>query len=68
MTESRVSALIAKPLGGVTEQSVYAWTAKKDMPAHRIGRVRKFEAIEVDECVRRGDADDTAKPSRKEGR
>jgi excisionase family DNA binding protein len=67
VTEPWVSAdVIAKPLG-VTKDSVYAWIAKKDMPAHRFGRLWRFKVPEVDEW-RREDADDTAKPSRKEGR
>ena len=58
--------VIAKPLG-VTKESVYAWIAKKDMPAHRVGRLWKFKVPEVHEW-RREDADDTAKPSRKKAR
>lgn len=68
MTEPWVSAnVIARPLG-VTKDSVYAWIAKKDMPAHRIGHLWKSKVTELDKWVRREDADDTAKPSRKEGR
>ena len=56
----------AKPLC-VTKDSVYAWIATKYIPAHRVRRLWRFKVAEVDEWVRE-DADDTAKPSRKEGR
>ena len=36
---------------GVSRDTVYAWIAKKDMPAHKVGRFWKFKADEVDECV-----------------
>jgi len=42
---------------GVTKDSVYAWIANKGMPAHRIGRLWRFQASEVDTWVRRGGAD-----------
>lgn len=42
---------------GVTKDSVYAWIANKGMPAHRVGRLWKFQASEVDVWVRRGDGD-----------
>ena len=39
---------------GVTKDTVYAWIADKAMPAHKVGRLWKFQASEVDEWVRRG--------------
>jgi excisionase family DNA binding protein len=39
---------------GVTKDSVYAWIAKKGMPAHKVGRLWRFQASEVDVWVRRG--------------
>lgn len=51
--------VIAKPVG-VTKDSVYAWIAKKDMPSHRVQRLGKFKDFDVDEWVRRKEADDTA--------
>lgn len=57
---------IAKPLD-VTKDSVYAWIAKKYLPAHRFGRLWRFKVPEVDEW-RREDADDTATSSTKEAR
>jgi excisionase family DNA binding protein len=39
---------------GVTKDTVYAWIADKSMPAHKIGRLWKFQATEVDSWVRSG--------------
>lgn len=41
---------------GVSKDTVYAWISKRNMPAHRIGRLWKFQAEEVDEWVRSGGA------------
>ncbi|PZU43785.1 MAG: DNA-binding protein [Microbacterium sp.] len=37
---------------GVTKDTIYAWIADKRMPAHKVGRLWKFQASEVDEWVR----------------
>lgn len=37
---------------GVTKDTVYAWIAEKGMPAHKLGRLWKFQAREVDDWVR----------------
>ena len=37
---------------GVTKDTIYAWIAGKNMPAHKIGRLWKFQTSEVDEWVR----------------
>lgn len=64
MTEPWVSAeAIAEHLG-VTKDSVYTWIAKRDMPAHRVGRLWKFKVTEVDHWVRSSGADESAKPSK----
>jgi len=39
---------------GVTADTIYAWIADKSMPAHRVGRLWKFQASEVDDWVRSG--------------
>ncbi len=48
---------------GVTKDTVYAWIADKAMPAHKVGRLWKFQASEVDEWVRRGGAATSEDPS-----
>ena len=44
---------------GVTKDTVYAWIADKAMPAHKVGRLWKFQASEVDDWVRSGGAETT---------
>lgn len=41
---------------GVTKDTVYTWIAEKSMPAHKLGRLWKFQASEVDDWVRSGSA------------
>ena len=48
---------------GVSRDTVYAWIAAKDMPAHRVGRLWKFQSSEVDAWVRSGGATDAAASS-----
>lgn len=43
---------------GVSKDTVYGWIAKRDMPAHKVGRLWKFKAVDVDDWVRRGKAAD----------
>ncbi|GMM95680.1 helix-turn-helix domain-containing protein [Microbacterium sp. MTN4-26] len=43
---------------GVTKDTVYLWIAEKSLPAHRVGRLWKFQASEVDQWVRSGRAGD----------
>lgn len=56
MTESWLSADDIATHLGVTKDTVYAWIADKSMPAHKIGRLWKFQASEVDDWVRGGGA------------
>lgn len=50
---------------GVTKDTVYAWIAEKGMPAHKVGRLWKFQTSDVDEWVRNGslarDSDDVGR-------
>ena len=41
---------------GVTKDTVYAWIAENGMPAHKLGRLWRFQTSEVDELVRGGGA------------
>lgn len=53
---------------GVTRDSIYRWIDRKNLPAHRVGRLWKFKISEVDEWVRAGGADDESggkKPMRR---
>lgn len=41
---------------GVNPDTVYKWIERKKLPAHKMGRLWKFKASEVDEWVRQGKA------------
>lgn len=56
MTEPWLSADAIAIHLGVRKDTVYAWIAEKDMPAHKVGRLWKFQASDVDEWVRSGRA------------
>ena len=68
MAEPWVSADVIAEHLGVTKDSVYAWIATKNMPAHRVGRLWKFQVTEVDDWVRGSGDDETSKPSKKGAR
>ena len=42
----------------VVKDTVYRWRERKGLPAHKIGRLWKFQLSEVDEWVRAGGADE----------
>lgn len=65
VVEPWVSADVIAEHLGVTKDSVYSLIAKKDMPAHRVGRLWKFKVTEVDDWVRRKRAGETAAKARK---
>ncbi len=44
---------------GVNPDTVYKWIERKKLPAHKVGRLWKFKATEVDEWVREGKAAET---------
>ena len=48
-------AEIAEHLG-VKRDTVYKWIERKEMPAHKVGRLWKFKIAEVDAWVRAGKA------------
>ena len=58
MSEPWVSVeQIAEHLG-VTRDSIYGWIDRKGLPAHRVGRLWKFNVSAVDEWVRAVGADE----------
>ena len=44
---------------GVTRNSIYRWIDRKWLPAHRVGRLWKFQRSEVDDWVRTRGADES---------
>jgi excisionase family DNA binding protein len=41
---------------GVSKETIYRWLDKEKIPVHRIGKLWRFKASEVDEWVKSGDA------------
>ncbi|PIF38982.1 AlpA family transcriptional regulator [Burkholderiales bacterium 23] len=39
---------------GVVKDTIYRWRERKGLPAHKIGRLWKFQLSEVDKWVRAG--------------
>jgi len=46
---------------GISNDTVYKWIDKHDMPAHRMGRLWKFKKDEVDIWVKAGGADQSSR-------
>ena len=44
---------------GVKKDTVYKWLAAKKIPAHKVGRLWKFDMTEIDEWVKSGEAGKT---------
>ncbi|WP_374614987.1 helix-turn-helix domain-containing protein [Sphingorhabdus sp.] len=42
---------------GVVKDTVYRWREHRNLPAHRVGRLWKFQISKVDEWVRTGGLD-----------
>jgi len=53
---------------GVSNDTVYKWIDRHEMPAHRMGRLWKFKKDEVDEWVKSGGADDVKDDRKKDSR
>jgi excisionase family DNA binding protein len=45
---------------GVSKDTIYAWITKRQMPAHKVGRLWKFQRVEIDAWVKAGGANDEA--------
>jgi excisionase family DNA binding protein len=41
---------------GIKKDTIYKWVARKKMPAHKVGRLLKFQIKEVDRWIRTGKA------------
>lgn len=41
---------------GVNPDTIYKWITRKGMPAHKVGKLWKFMATEVDQWVKGGEA------------
>ena len=41
---------------GIKKDTVYKWLNDKNMPAHKVGRLWKFKASEIDKWVEAGEA------------
>ncbi len=50
---------------GIKGDTVYTWIQSRGLPGHRLGRIWRFDAQEVDAWVRSGEA---AAPSRRRRR
>jgi len=46
---------------GVSKDTIYTWITKRQLPAHKIGKLWKFKTEEVDTWVRNGSASDKDK-------
>jgi excisionase family DNA binding protein len=42
---------------GVSRDTIYRWIDQRGLPAHRVGRLWKFQLSEIDEWVKSGGAD-----------
>lgn len=49
---------------GVNRDTIYKWIERKQMPGHKVGRLRKFLASEVDAWVKTGRAGKKEKRTR----
>lgn len=46
---------------GVSRETIYRWLDRKKIPAHKVGKLWKFKATEVDDWVRSGGSTDENK-------
>ena len=64
MTEDRwLSVMEIAEYLGVRRETIYKWLERKDMPAHKVGRLWKFKRDEVDAWVRQGSGGEQDKQS-----
>jgi len=53
---------------GISKETVYRWLERRKIPAHRMGKLWKFQASEVDQWVRKGGATRSKKSHEQEAR
>lgn len=41
---------------GVSQDTIHRWIRTKEMPAHKVGRLWKFDVAEVNDWVKSGEA------------
>ncbi len=52
---------------GISKETVYRWLEKKKIPAHRIGKLWKFQLSEVESWVKSGQANSFSHQEAKHG-
>ena len=52
---------------GIKRDTVYKWIARKNLPAHKVGKLWKFRAGEVDDWIRSGNARERAAIGQEDG-
>jgi excisionase family DNA binding protein len=63
MPEAWVSVEAVADHLGVAKESIYRWIERRELPAHRVGRLWKFKLSEIDKWVRAGSAADSSVPA-----
>ena len=53
---------------GVSKETIYRWLERGQIPSHRVGKLWKFQASEVDAWVKKGGAQEMAPGSMMKGR
>ena len=51
---------------GVKKDTIYKWVRTTDIPYHKVGRLLKFQVLEVDKWVRAGKAAPNSKSKNSE--
>lgn len=51
---------------GVAPVTIYRWLEKQKIPAHRVGKLWKFKASEVDAWIHEGGAEEPALAKKKD--
>ena len=52
---------------GVSREALYKWIRRKGLPGHKVGRLWKFDRVEVDNWVRGGAHAATPEPESDNG-